>query len=59
METVGHWSLLSSVAKAWGEGEPDCILIDSQGEYHLTCRFDSRVRIRTHTRTRTQHIFVS
>jgi len=38
METVGHWRLLSSVAKAWGEGEPDCILIDSQGEHHLTCR---------------------
>ena len=40
MEPVGHWRLLSSVAKAWGEGEPDCILIDNQGKQHLTCRFD-------------------
>ena len=40
METEGHWRLLSSVAKAWGEAEPDCILIDNQGQHHLTCRFD-------------------
>jgi len=26
------------VAKAWGEGEPDCILVDSQGQHHLTYR---------------------
>ena len=41
METEGHWRLLSSVAKAWGEAEPDCILIDNQGQHHLTSRFES------------------
>jgi len=38
VETEEHWRLLSSVAKAWGEGEPDCILVDDQGQHHLTYR---------------------